>query len=602
MKKIKYGKMAVFLLLLSLTVLGTMRLIASADAIPSDAVEVDYVNETVTVKTDQDSVVYFTEVYNKDVSRWDACEVREREVKDADGNVVSTYNAASFDISWLNTNKTVRLYLCGDVNKSVISVDITWEEDFGVKFTGTLLTTDITEAATWKQVYAAYPNFTEDTGYFLFTIEENGRDMSYFELENIQWRKGDDGVWRNYDELDLKEMNIRGVNLEFRVVADNIDRYRASSTGKISVAKLLNAPAITVNANTMTIGLKNGMEFSFDKEEWFMIPEYNKKFGTEKYVVDETTRENAIEEIYTNVRLAGMIMQELIKTKEPDFVRNTAMDRKSLETAYPDSFIFKDEGIVVYVREIGTDRKAATKIAEVLIPYASEDTSIAQPDALEFSYGESKTNTGGIVVNNTSTVKYQVGVLTPDDYDEIKDSQDDLDLTTMKWTSISAGKMLKISNKKVPKGSYLVYRIAGENGQLPSTYRIYGPMEYNELAYAGIAQGKVTAGETLTAVVSTNFEKNVNGTYDGLTFQWQRCPNVKTATPEWTDIAGATLPTYQMTADDANQYIRVVVTNVVSVSGTLKTIVKESDDVGPVTYVPPKEEPAPDGNQGGQTP
>lgn len=596
MKKKKIVKTAVFLLLLTLTVLGTVRHIASADAIPSDAVEVDYVNETVIVKTEQDSVVYFTEVYNKDVSRWDACEVREREIKDADGNVVSAYKAASFDISWLNTNKTVRLYLCGDVNKSVISVDITWEEDFSVSFTGTLLTTDITEAKTWKQVYEAYPNFSEDTGYFIFALEENGRDMSYFELENIRWRKGDDGAWRTYDELDLREMNIRGVNLEFRIEANNEENYRASSTGKASVAKLLNAPVITVNPNTMLVGIKNGMEFSFDKEEWFLVPEYNKKFGTETYVVDETARENAIEEIFTNVRLSGMLIPELIKTKEPDFVRNTAMDRTSLETAYPDSFRFEDEGIVVFVRDMGTDRKAASKIEEVIIPYASENTSIAQPDALEFSYGESKTNTGGIVVNNKSMVKYQVGVLTPEDYEETEDNQDDLDLTTMKWTSIMAGKMLKISNKKVPKGSYLVYRIAGEDGQLPSTYRIYGPMDYNELAYAGIAQSKAMAGETLNAVVSTNFEKNINGTYDGLSFQWQRCVNPKVAEPEWTDIAGAILPTYEMTADDANQYIRVVITNEVNVGGNFKVIVMESDPVGPVTYVPPKEEPAPEGN------
>lgn len=576
-KKIK-GKIAVFAVLLVCAVLaGTIHLTASAESIDPANVTVDYVNETITVITDEDELIYFTEVYNKDVSRWDACEVRN--------------GKAAFDISWVNSNKTVRLYLCGDVNKDVISVDITWEENFNVDFYGTLLTTDITEAATWKQIYAGYPNFSEDTGYFIFSLEENGRDMSYFNLENIEWRKGDDGIWRKYSELDLREMNIRGINLEFRIVAD--DANRASSTAKISVSKLLSAPAVLVNPNTMTVGIKNGMEFSFDKENWIMVPEYNKKFGTEDYLIEESVRENAIERIYTNERLSAILMQELIKTQAPDFTMNTPMNKANLKdfnTKNGNVFELTEEGITLYVREIGTERKAATKIAEVLIPYAPEGMAIAQAGALKFSYGESKTNTGGIVVENTTEYRYQVGVITPEEWAKIGDAQDDINLSSMKWTSIKGGKMLKISNKKVPKGSYLVYRIGAEDDQLPSTYRIYGPMEYNELTYVGIAAAKKAAGETLEAVVSTNFVKKADGTYEGLTFQWQRCANVKAENPEWVDIAGATKPTYELTNDDATQYVRAVVTNKVEISGVQKEIIMATDPEGPVAYVMPEAE------------
>lgn len=582
MKKIKW---TVLLVLLGIVSIGMMQLKAASAGVISDAdVTVDYVNETVTVETDADEIIYFTDVYNKDVAKWDACEVRN--------------GKASFDISWVISNKTVRLYLRGDVNTDVISVDITWEEDFSVEFTGTLLATDITEAEIWKQVYSNYENFSEDTGYFLFAIEENGRNMSYFDLENIQWRKGDDGVWRDYDELDLREMNIRGIGLEFRVVADNDGPARASSTAKISVSKLMSAPVILVNPNTMTVGIKNGMEFSFDKENWIMVPEYNKKFGTDKYKITEDDRKDAIEKIYTNQRLSTLLMQDLLKTQDDRFTMNTPMNRDNLDDFNAGGQVFEltDEGIVLYVREIGTDRKAASKVAEVIIPYAPEGMAIAEEGALKFSYGESKTNTGGIVVENVSKFKYQVGVITPEEWAKIKDSQDDINLANMKWTSIKAGKMLKISNKKVPKGSYLVYRIAAEDGQLPSTYRIYGPMEYNELTYAGIAPGKAAAGETLEAVVSTNFEKKNDGTYEGLSFQWQRCADIKAATPEWTDISGATKPTYEMTNDDATQYIRVVVTNRVTVGITTKEIIMATDPEGPVAYVTPKEENKPEGN------
>ena len=575
MKKRTIGKIAVFAVLVVCAWISAIHMTVSAESLDPTNVTVDYVNETVTVITNEDELVYFTDVYNKDVSRWDACEVRN--------------GKAAFDISWVNSHKTVRLYLCGDVNTDVISVDIIWEENFNVDFYGTLLTTDITEAETWKQIYEGYPNFSEDTGYFIFTLEENGRDMSYFNLENIEWRKGDDGVWRKYNELDLREMNIRGISLEFRIVAD--DANRASSTAKISVSKLLSAPAILVNPNTMTVGVKNGMEFSFDKENWIMVPEYNKKFGTEDYLIEEAIRESAIERIYTSERISTILMQKLIKTQAPAFTMNTPMNRANLEdfnAKNGNAFELTDEGIVLYVREIGTERKAATKIAEVLIPYAPEGMAIAKEGALKFSYGESKTNTGGIVVENTTEHRYQVGVITPEEWAEIADAQDDINLSGMKWTSIRGGKMLKISNKKVPKGSYLVYRIAAEDDQLPSTYRIYGPMEYNELTYVGIAAAKKAAGETLEAVVSTNFEKKADGTYEGLTFQWQRCANKAGADAEWENIPGATQPTYVLKNDEATMYVRVVVTNKVSVSGIEKTITMTTDPEGPIAYVMPE--------------
>jgi hypothetical protein len=121
-------------------------------------------------------------------------------------------------------------------------------------------------------------------------------------------------------------------------------------------------------------------------------------------------------------------------------------------------------------------------------------------------------------------------------------------------------------------------------------------MAYNELTYAGIAPGKRAAGETIEAVVSTNFEKKTDGTYDGLTFQWQRCVDIKAETPEWTDISGATKPTYEMTNDDATQYIRVVVTNKVTVGITTKEIIMATDPEGPVAYVTAKDENKPEGN------
>ena len=400
-------------------------------------------------------------------------------------------------------------------------------------------------------------------------------------------------------------MNIRGINLEFRVVADNVGGAKASSTAKASVSKLGSAPVVLVNPDIMTVGIKNGMEFSFDKENWILVPEYSKKFGAENYLVTEAERKDAIETIYTKERLAALMMQEIFKTKIAGFKTNTAMNRANLEAILGNNVTFEDKGVVLYVREISTDRKAASKISEVYIPYAPEDTANANPDDIKFSYGDSKTNSGGIVIENKSKYKYQVGVIAPDstEYSKIGTAEeDDLDLSGIKWTSVKGGKMMKISNKKVPKGSYLVYRIAGEDGNLPSTYKIYGPMKYDHVTYAGIGTATYAAGQTLTAVPSTNFKGDEKGNYrdeynKNLSIQWQGSLDKLAKDEYWKNLSTNT--SLELTNDMKDMYIRVIISDV---HGNKKY----SDPVGPVKYVePPKDDnkgdqnatPTPDGKQ-----
>ena len=130
MKKLKGWKLAAFALMFVLMLAGTVRLIAWAgdtteEGFKPEQIEVDYINETVTVRVvdrsvyptvdlDQiDYMVYYTDKYNKDLSKWDVCEVREREYIDESG-ATKKEAVAVFDISWINDSKTVRLYLCGN--------------------------------------------------------------------------------------------------------------------------------------------------------------------------------------------------------------------------------------------------------------------------------------------------------------------------------------------------------------------------------------------------------------------------------------------------------------------------------------------------------
>lgn len=457
MKRSKIGKLIVFFLLLLLVVSGTNGSLTGATINTGADVQIDYVNETMTVTTNQDTLIYFSDTYYADLSRWEVCEVR-------DGKAV-------FDISWVNENKTVRMYLCGDVQNVIVSKDITWQEEFKVEFAGSLLDADITETDRWKAAYAAYPKFSIDTGYFIFSLDRDGRDVSYFDLQNIEWRKGEDGAWREFAELDLKEMNILGIELQFRIKAVNDTATAAgtrnSSIASAKVSKLSSEPQTALNANTMEISVKNGQEISLDKKTWVLIPEYNRKLGADAFLITAAEREMATTKILTKERVAGLSLHKLLGING-----NDALDYASLVKKYPDKFTFDDDknptALVLYVRTAGTSKKAASKIAEVWIPL-TDAAVVPEKDALVITNTASTTSKSGVTIVNVSQDKYQVAVITPEQYAEITD-KNNIDVTQYYWHSVKGGKTLKLTSAKVPEGAYLMYRIAGAEDRLPSTY------------------------------------------------------------------------------------------------------------------------------------
>ena len=591
----KKWKIGILALLCTIGVVGTMKMTADASAITEDDVIVDYVYETMTVNTDEDTLIYYTDTYYPELSRWNVCEVRDA---DNDGD-----KEAVFDISWVDEEKTVRIYLRGDVKQEVVGINLTWQEEFGVKFVGTLLETDITEAQVWKEIYEDYPKFSEDTGYFIFTIEENKRDNYYFDLDTIEWRKGSDGAWRAFEELDLKEMNIRGIKLEFRIKANNEfvatdngvsatsmltdSGTRPSSIAKVSISRLGDRPEIGVNSDIMTVDLRNGVEFSLDKETWTLIPTYSKKLGSPSYLIDYATREKAISPIYTNKRITSLLAPEIL-----GFPVNTEMTESNLSSL--GSFEYKMEdgvavGVIIYVREAGTSKKAASLIKEVVIPFAEENMSLAKREDFDIYYADSRTGTGGIVCENISNqntlypdglgVKYQVAILSPKEYKEYEDSNqlDNIDVSTLKWMTVKPGRMLKLANKKVEEGSYLVYRITGENGKLPSTYLISEEIRYDRITYVDFySSSKKEVGELLEVVISTNVRSEVE-------YKWERYKPLEgeeiedNAIIKWETIPNIVTNTYELQDADEGCYIRVTVTAKDDASNT-----KTSDIIGPI--------------------
>ena len=59
----KQGKIGIFTSLLALALVGTMHITADASAIAEEDVVIDYVYETMTVHTEEDEVIYYTDNY-----------------------------------------------------------------------------------------------------------------------------------------------------------------------------------------------------------------------------------------------------------------------------------------------------------------------------------------------------------------------------------------------------------------------------------------------------------------------------------------------------------------------------------------------------------
>ena len=83
----KFGKLMAFAALFILFIAFAVGRETGASINADADVLVDYVNETMTVTTTKDTVIYFTDIYYPDITRWEQCEVR-------DGKAV-------FDISWV---------------------------------------------------------------------------------------------------------------------------------------------------------------------------------------------------------------------------------------------------------------------------------------------------------------------------------------------------------------------------------------------------------------------------------------------------------------------------------------------------------------------
>ncbi|MBQ7636621.1 MAG: hypothetical protein IJS80_04875 [Lachnospiraceae bacterium] len=498
-------------------------------AVPEGNIVIDYdmesviIDETSLPASERDTVIYFTDIYTNDISKWYCCELRD--------------NVGRFDFSWARTNADVKIYICGDYHTKISSIVLQWQETLTVKFTGTLLATDITDAASWKAKYAetAYADhFGEDTGYFVFSMKVNNREQTYLDLENIEWRKGTNGNWHDYSELDPHEMEIRGGALEFRIksVSQEADPLgignRHSSVTRYTLAKILPGPIVNITYTDGTVNIKNGQEFSLNGEDWTLIPAYATNGTTTEETVPSSDRLLAIEPITTTARVTKFLAQQALGLTSSSAITSPQ---------------------TVYVRNAGSQRAAASRITEVTIP-ATGTISDAEFNNITVDYVPSKSGNGGIQVSNANDSDFQVAVITPKDAERygltgfpdpgeavLTASFPELPVTKMAWTTLKANSYTKIAYSRAISGSIVVVRKTGTREALPSPYRICSPsLDYSEaLTYASIS-GSAKLGYTLTANPSSNMLAKLNSDPGSFDIKWEYASS-KNAT-DWTEIDG----------------------------------------------------------------
>lgn len=529
----------------------------NATMLPDEAIQVNYEYEEMVVDAGQNTVIYYSD--NANSNAWEEADVG------ADGKAV-------FDISWVKSGVTTRVYLKGDVDALVTARYINAEEKFTAEFVGDISAADVVDIEVWKDVYKSYPQFTSETGYILFFTKQGGAETAYFDVENVEWKKGTNGNWREFKELNLGEMNSKGASIYFRIKAvndedtpDKISGSRYSTDAKVFLQKKAIAPTVNVNNATMSISIRNGMEYSLNEKDWFLVPTYSK-----------AATGNVISVKVEDYDLLPTTNQRVTTLAVP-FVLDVDANRKidaTLITEYPDKYRYeKNEagqitGIYVFVRTAAGQRKSASKTERVLIPFAN-----AEPDILNditVAYQNTKSGNSGIMLTNNTTTKdgvdYQYAIV--DDPDSMTGEE----LSALKWSTLKATKTVKVSSSKAQTGKYIIFRVAAKNkGELPSEFVKY-PYQilYDKVTYATISTTSLYPGGVISAVTGNNA---ISGE---ITYLWERSDTVNGTYTMITSGTGYEASQYTIKESDIGYYIRVRISNTSAVTGESASVTSKS--------------------------
>lgn len=558
MRKAAKGIAALFGALSVLLLAGGNRAEAAGNAtmLPDAAIKVNYEYEEMQVTGGGNSIIYYSDNANAVV--WEEA-------------VVGTDGKAVFDISWVKPGLTTRIYIKGDKDTLVTARYIEAQEKLSAEFVGNISAADVVDIDVWKEVYEDYPAFNSQSGYVLFFTKQGGAETAFFDVEMIEWKKGENGNWQPFKELNLSEMNAKGTTLHFRIkavndadTADGVSGKRYSASAKVFLQKTAVAPTVNVNNAAMSLGIRNGMEYSLNNKDWYLVPVYAKS-ATDDAVSVPVVDFDILPT--TNQRISTVAVPLVLQV-----AANTKIDA-SLVTANPGKYEHATNedgqitGIYVYVRTAASERKSASKTTKLLIPFTTTEPDITND--ITVTYQNTKGGASGLVLtNNTTTtdpINYQYAVV--DDPDNLTAEE----LSELSWFTLKATKTLKVSSTRALTGQYLIFRVAAESkNELPSAYVKY-PYQilYDKVCYAAISNTSLFPGGVITAVTSNNA---ISGE---IKYTWERCNTINGTYTEICSGTGYANSKYTIKDSDIGYYIRVTISNT-SVTGETASITSKS--------------------------
>jgi len=299
---------------------------AAVKTVQISDIVVDYSNEILTVKTNDNTELYYgfgtTGKPPKTYQRIGRALIAEYNSGD------EKYNAFYIDLSAQNFKTGTVFFVKYAESDTALTLPLGTREKLKVVYRG-ILSDDETGkayAAAYTETVEEkrlYPYFDAETGYLTFLHAEE----AYTELADVEWRAGTATNYKELSELNLKIYQPNGSSLYFRVNSGDVP---ISKEAKLKISKPAKAPSVKVDGSKLTIALKDTQEYRLEytdgsTTEWNAVEEGVKVLSLSqlKGIVGDGISQ-AFDEVKIQVRNAAD------ERKPPSFVADIYLDKTEL--------------------------------------------------------------------------------------------------------------------------------------------------------------------------------------------------------------------------------------------------------------------------------
>lgn len=402
------NKQSLFYLVMMMLVMVGITICPSGKALAASAVTmktVDYENENLVINNNGNTKIYFATDTDAAKENW--------EVIPADAG-----DTTIIDFSWCSDTVESSLRIKGDVVRTQASVTLTPK------------TQRLTISINYADV--ASLSKTDTIGTLLNVMTTAGTAEEPVVYDDLEWRKGASGNWKNVSELtlsQLEKLQIKGASLYFRIKPvndvtkngispDGTKGNRASNEVKLKIAKKATAAVIGVDGSDFTTDIGYGKEYR--------VTINDVTTGWTK-VTDKSMKHLPLSAVYNN---------------SSDGITNPF------------------EAALIEIRSYTTSKVAASKITEINLPAQRVITGTIKNDPVPDNVTSADSNVyiayNG-VKNMTITIP-KASTQTPYEYCVVKPGTT-FDVAKATWNTITKSTAVKVLASKAVEGGTLYVRM-----------------------------------------------------------------------------------------------------------------------------------------------